>query len=172
MPVDIAEYDPAWQQSFAEQRNRLAILLHGWLAQPVEHVGSTAVPGMAAKPVVDMLAPVISLAQARPAVSSLTEDGWLYWPTDPNCSWRMWFLRPRPDARTHHLYLIQYEDPRLRELRAFRDALRADDVLRDRYAMLKRKQAEAFRNDREASTKAKTGFVDAVLRQVGIEPRR
>ena len=168
MPVDIVEYDPAWQQAFAEQRDRLAILLRGWLAEPVEHVGSTAVPGLAAKPIVDMLAPVISLAHARGAVSVLTDDGWLHWPTDPKRSWRMWFLRPRPDARTHHLYLIQYDDPHMRQLRAFRDALRADDALRDRYEALKRKQAKVFRNDREAYTKAKRHFIDDVLRQRGM----
>lgn len=167
MPVDIVEYDPAWQRSFAEQRDRMTILLRGWLAEPVEHVGSTAVPGLASKPVVDMLAPVTSLARARGAVAVLTEDGWLHWPTDPNSSWRMWFLRPRPDARTHHLYLIQYDDPHTRALRAFRDALRADDVLRDRYEALKRKQAKSFRDDREAYTNAKRHFIDDVLRQVG-----
>jgi GrpB-like predicted nucleotidyltransferase (UPF0157 family) len=53
MPVDVVDYDPAWQQEFTEQRDRLTILLHGWLAEPIEHVGSTAVPGLASKRVVD-----------------------------------------------------------------------------------------------------------------------
>jgi GrpB-like predicted nucleotidyltransferase (UPF0157 family) len=172
MPVDIVEYDPAWQQEFAEQRNRLMILLRGWLAEPVEHVGSTAVPGLASKPIVDILAPVTSLVEARGAVSILEEDGWFDWPTDPNRSWRFWFLRPQPDARTHHLYLIQYDDPHVRELRAFRDVLCANDVLRDRYEVLKRDLAKAFRDDREAYTKAKTRFIENGLRQSGIEPRR
>jgi GrpB-like predicted nucleotidyltransferase (UPF0157 family) len=172
MPVDIVEYDPAWQQEFAEQRDRLTILLRGWLAEPVEHVGSTAVPGLVSKPIVDILAPVTSLVEARGAVSILEEDGWLHWPTDPNRSWRLWFLRPQPDARTHHLYLIQYDDPHVRELRAFRDVLRANEALRDRYEALKRNLAKAFRDDREAYTKAKTRFIDNGLRQSGIEPHR
>ena len=71
MPVDVVEYDPAWPQEFAEQRDRLTILLRGWLAEPVEHVGSTAVPGLASKPIVDILAPVTSLTDARAAVSIL-----------------------------------------------------------------------------------------------------
>ena len=135
-------------------------------------VGSTAVPGLASKPIVDMLAPVTSLADARGAVSILEQDGWLHWPADPNRSWRLWFLRPQPDARTHHLYLIQYDDPHVRELRAFRDALRANDALRDRYEALKRSLAKAFRDDREAYTKAKADFIDNGLRQSGIEPHR
>ena len=111
MPVEVVEYDPAWQHEFTEQRDRLKILLRGWLCEPVEHVGSTAVPGLASKPIVDILAPVTSLTDARGAVSILQQDGWLHWPTDPNKSWRLWFLRPQPDARTHHLYLIQHDDP-------------------------------------------------------------
>jgi GrpB-like predicted nucleotidyltransferase (UPF0157 family) len=111
MPVDVVEYDPAWPQEFAEQRDSLTILLRGWLAEPVEHVGSTAVPGLASKPIVDILAPVTSLADGGGAVSNLDDDGWLHWPADPNRSWRLWFLRPQPDARTHHLYLIQYDHP-------------------------------------------------------------
>ncbi|WP_192725941.1 GrpB family protein [Mycobacterium sp. OAS707] len=135
-----------------------------WLAQPVEHVGSTAVPGRASKPIVDILAPITSLMDAQAAVPLLEEDGWRHWPSDPNGSWRSWFLRPRPEARTHHLYLIQYDHPRVAELRAFRDALRADGSLRDRYEALKRNLANEFRDDREAYTNAKAGFVADVLR--------
>jgi GrpB-like predicted nucleotidyltransferase (UPF0157 family) len=134
MPVDIGDYDPAWRREFAGQRDRLTILLREWLAEPVEHVGSTAVPGLASKPIVDVLAPVTSLVEAGGVVSILEEDGWLQWPTDPNRSWRFWFLRPQPDVRTHHLYLIQYDDPHVRELRAFRDVVCADGALRDRYS--------------------------------------
>lgn len=170
MPVDVVDYDSDWPREFAAQRDRLTILLRGQLAEPVEHVGSTAVPGLASKPIVDVLAPVTSLVEARGAVSVLEDDGWLYWPTDPNRSWRFWFLRPQPDARTHHLYLIQHDDPHVRDLRAFRDVLRADDALRDRYEMLKRSLAKAFRDDRRAYTRAKTRFIENGLRQSGIQP--
>ena len=71
MPVEVVGYDPTWQHEFAEQRDRLKILLRGWLCEPVEHVGSTAVPGLASKPIVDVLAPVTSLTDARGAVSIL-----------------------------------------------------------------------------------------------------
>jgi GrpB-like predicted nucleotidyltransferase (UPF0157 family) len=167
MPVDVIEYDPAWQLRFAEQRDRLIVLLGEWLAEPVEHVGSTAVPGLAAKPVVDILAPVTSHVDAHRAVPLLEEDGWLHWPADPNRSWRFWFLRPKPEVRTHHLYLIQYDDPHVQRLRAFRDVLRADDAVSRGYATLKRHLATAFRHDREAYTKAKARFIEDVLRPLG-----
>ena len=170
MPVTVVEYDPHWPSQFAKQRDQLAHLLGPWLAAPVEHVGSTSVPGLAAKPVIDILAPVIAQAEARGAVSVLENDGWLYWPADPNGCWRLWFLRPRPEARTHHLYLIQRDDPHVAELRAFRDALRANRGLRDQYGALKRRLANVFRDDREAYTRAKAHFIDRTLRAGGVDP--
>jgi GrpB-like predicted nucleotidyltransferase (UPF0157 family) len=168
MPVEIVEYDVTWRDSFDEQCDRLSIVLQRWLARPLEHVGSTSVSGMPAKPIIDILAPVRSLTEAQHAVSALEDDGWLHWPGDPCRSWRLWFLRPRPDARTHHLFLIQYDDPHGRELRAFRDSLRADDTLRDEYAMLKRQLANDFRDNRNAYTNAKADFVAKILRGAGI----
>ena len=171
MPVELVEYDPAWEREFAKQRDRLAIILDSWLAGPVEHVGSTAVPGLSSKPIIDILAPVVSLTVAREAVSVLEEDGWLGWPTDPNKSWRLWFLRPRADARTHHLYLVRHDDPHVRELRAFRDALRRDERLRNEYQTLKCRLAEVYHDDREAYTLAKASFIQNTLKQNGIEPQ-
>jgi GrpB-like predicted nucleotidyltransferase (UPF0157 family) len=68
--------------------------------------------------------------------------------------------------------LVQYDDPHVKELRAFRDILRVDDSLRTHYEALKCNLANEFRDDREAYTNAKAGFVKDVLRQRGIEPIR
>jgi ribosomal protein S18 acetylase RimI-like enzyme len=73
-------------------------------------------------------------------------------------------------ARTHHLYLIQHDDPHLRELIAFRDRLRTDGSARERYAELKHVLAQEYRTERDAYTAAKTSFVVKLLRQAGIEP--
>ncbi|HEX4060124.1 MAG TPA: GrpB family protein, partial [Streptosporangiaceae bacterium] len=100
-PVYLAEHDRAWPGMFAEQQARVNAILAPWLAAPIEHIGSTSVPGLPAKPVIDMLAPVRSLATAGEAVAPLTEDGWLFWPDDPCRDYRLWFLRPRPEERTH-----------------------------------------------------------------------
>jgi GrpB-like predicted nucleotidyltransferase (UPF0157 family) len=81
--VAVAGYDPGWADRFAEQRPLVAELLGPWLAGPVEHIGSTAVPGLRAKPVIDMLAPVSSLVSAQAAVPVLAAAGWLFWPDDP-----------------------------------------------------------------------------------------
>ena len=145
-------------------------MLRPWLAGPVEHVGSTAVPGLRAKPVIDMLAPVTSLAGAQAAVPVLAGAGWLFWPDDPCRHYRLWFLRPRPEARTHHLHLIEDRHPHAVALLVFRDALRADAGLCREYAGLKDRLARRHPGNRNAYSNAKGEFVARVLRQAGVEP--
>jgi GrpB-like predicted nucleotidyltransferase (UPF0157 family) len=169
-PVHVAEYDPAWPGRFAEQQGRAAALLAPWLAVPIEHIGSTSVPGLPAKPVIDMLAQVRSLAQAQDAVPPLQEDGWVFWPEDPCRHYRLWFLRPQPEARTHHLQVIERDHAQARALIAFRDALRADPGLRTGYASLKERLARQHRDNRNAYTNAKSEFIARVLRTTGIDP--
>jgi GrpB-like predicted nucleotidyltransferase (UPF0157 family) len=168
--VEIEPYDPAWPDRFADQVGRVSALLGPWLAAPVEHIGATSVPDLPAKPVIDMLAPIRSLDAAQTAVGVLEADGWLFWPDDPCRRYRLWFLRPRPQARTHHLHVIEHGHQQARALLAFRDALRDDVGLRREYAELKRRLAEAHRDNRNAYTNAKAGFVERVLRQAGIQP--
>ncbi|MCM3923274.1 GrpB family protein [Frankia sp. AiPs1] len=169
-PVELAAHDPGWAGRFVEQRDRVGDILGDLLAGAVEHVGSTAVADLPAKPVVDLLAPVHDLDAARGAVAALAGDGWLYWPQDPAGHYRLWFLRPHPAARTHHLHVIAHDDPQARALLAFRDALRADADLRGRYARLKRRLGEAYRDNRNAYTNAKGAFVEEALRGVGVDP--
>jgi GrpB-like predicted nucleotidyltransferase (UPF0157 family) len=168
-PVVLVDYDPVWSDRFLEQACCLTAILQPWLAAPVEHVGSTAVPGLRAKPVVDILAPVVSLARAQAAIAALTADGWLFWPDDPNREHRLWFLRPRPEARTHHLHVIEHGHPAAHAERAFRDALRSDPALRDAYAALKDRLAARHRTDRNAYTEAKSDFIRAVLHASGAD---
>jgi GrpB-like predicted nucleotidyltransferase (UPF0157 family) len=167
--VEIVEYDPVWPDRFADQRNRVTAVLGPWLASPVEHIGSTSVPGLSAKPVIDMLAQVRSLEEAQDAVA-LEADGWLFWPEDPCRDYRLWFLRPRPEARTHHLHVIEGDHLHAQALLAFRDALRADPSLCRDYAQLKIDLAHQHGDNRNAYSNAKSDFVERVLRGVGIEP--
>jgi GrpB-like predicted nucleotidyltransferase (UPF0157 family) len=168
--VYLTQYNQAWPDLFADQQARATAILAPWLAAPIEHIGSTSVPGLPAKPVIDMLAPVRSLTDAQDAVTPLTEDGWLFWPDDPCRHYRLWFLRPRPDARTHHLHLIEDDDPHARALIAFRDILRADSGLRTEYADLKEGLARQHSQNRNAYTNAKSAFVARVLHAVGVDP--
>ncbi len=167
--VQIVAYDPGWPDRFAEQSSQVAELLGPWLAGPVVHIGSTAVPGLPAKPVIDMLAPVGSLGDAQLAVPVLAEADWLFWPDDPGRPYRLWFLRPSPEARTHHLQVIEDGHPHAVALLAFRDALRADAALRGEYASLKKRLAGQHPDNRNAYTNAKADFVRQALRRTGTE---
>ncbi len=161
-PVVIEPYDPSWPQRFAAASGTLNTVLRPWLAGQVAHIGSTAVPGLAAKPVIDILAPVRAVREASAAIPLLEADGWLLWRDDPD-GYRLWFLTPSPEHRTHHLQLIAVDAPQARTLLAFRDALRADDALAADYAALKFRLAAAHRADRDAYTEAKSQFVQRVL---------
>lgn len=164
--LTIADHDPAWADRFAEQQIAVEDLLRPWLTGPVEHIGSTAVPGLRA----DMLAPVGSLGAARAALPVLADAGWLLWPEDPCGHYRLWLLRPRPETRTHHLQVAEDGRPHARELLAFRDALRADDGLRREYAGLKERLAARHPDNRNAYTNAKGSFIRRALLQTGIDP--
>jgi GrpB-like predicted nucleotidyltransferase (UPF0157 family) len=135
--LKVVDPDPAWADRFAEQQMVVEDLLRPWLTGPVEQIGSTAVPGLRAKPVIDMLAPVGSLAEARAAVPVLADAGWLFWPEDPCGLYRLWLLRPLPEARTHHLQVVEGGHSHARALLAFRDVLRAAAGLCREYARLK-----------------------------------
>ena len=166
--IELTAYDPTWPVRFAEQQTRLAALLRPWLAGEIEHVGSTSVRGFRSKPIVDILAPVQSLAASRAAIPVLEKDGWLFWLDDPNYNYRLWFLRPSPSARTHHLQVIQHDHPNLRALTVFRDALRQDRPLRKAYSSLKEDLARKHQSDRNAYSNAKTEFVQSVLETAGV----
>ena len=135
-----------------------------------KHIGSTSVPGLRSKPIVDILAPVQSLAASRAATPILEEDGWLYWPDDPNQDYRLWFLRPNPTARSHHLQIIQHDHPSSRALIVFRDVLRRDVMARTAYSALKADLANKHQSDRNAYSNAKTEFVQAILEAEGVSP--
>lgn len=160
-PIEIVPYDGSWLARFADEREELMKVLRPWLRGPIEHVGSTAVPGMAAKPVIDIMAGVETLEASRAAIPRLEASGYCYAPYKAEVE--HWFCKPSPALRTHHLHLVPVHSPRWADCLRFRDALRADAELARAYAALKLDLAGRFRNDREAYTEAKAPFIGAVL---------
>ena len=127
----------------------------------IHHVGSTAVPGLAAKPVIDILIGVRDLEGSRACFEKLERLGYVYFPY--RAGEMHWFCKPGPARRTHHLHLIPTDSARFKAELRFRDRLRANPDLAREYATLKRELAERFTADREAYTEAKGGFVERVL---------
>jgi GrpB-like predicted nucleotidyltransferase (UPF0157 family) len=169
--IFIVEYNPRWLLMFQEEAARVYRVLEQDLIICIEHIGSTAVQNLAAKPIIDILVVVRSLEQAKQiAVSPLEELGYAYWSDNPD-SQRMFFVKGLPprSPRTHHIHIIESESI-LQERLLFRDYLRKhpDEALR--YAELKRHLARKFATDREAYTNGKTDYVQFVLQQVRQEP--
>ena len=156
--VEIVPYDPAWPQRFEAERSRLIVLLPE--LTDVEHFGSTAVPGLCAKPVIDILAIVASMDAADRLLPKLCENGYVASPefnaTLPN---RRWLMRYAAGRRTHHLHLVLPNSCQWNQSLRFRDMLRRDPKLADEYAELKRALAKSHPADREAYTSAKGDFI-------------
>jgi GrpB-like predicted nucleotidyltransferase (UPF0157 family) len=169
--VVIVEYNPCWSLMFEEEAAQIADVLSKNLVVSIEHIGSTAIPGLSAKPIIDLLISVHSLAEAKQAaVSPLAELGYAYWFDNPDPQ-RMFFVKgiPPNSPRTHHIHMIE-SDSILRERLLFRDYLREHPEEAFRYAELKRYLAQQFSTDREAYTKGKTEFVQSILQKVRQEP--
>ena len=163
--VRLAPYSDAWLSIFVAERDRLLKLFPQLLQ--VEHFGSTAIPGMPAKPIIDILAGVESMAVAEALVEPVLACGYTtsaeFNATLPD---RRWFMRSAAGRRTHHLHVVVCRGRQWEERLRFRDILRSDADLAQQYAELKSHLAVKHRNDREAYTEAKYRFVASVLAAV------
>jgi GrpB-like predicted nucleotidyltransferase (UPF0157 family) len=159
-PIKIVGYDHAWQASYVAERERLASLLPG---VPIHHIGSTAVRGLAAKPVIDMIALVDELDASA---TELVRRAGYQLPArfNANLDHRRFLCYPTLSHRTHHLHLVDTREGIENCLR-FRDHLRSDPELAAEYATLKRALASRFQADRLAYTQAKGTFIRNATRQ-------
>jgi GrpB-like predicted nucleotidyltransferase (UPF0157 family) len=171
--ISVVPYDPCWLELFRQERDHLIACLPKGLVRRVEHFGSTAVPGLAAKPIVDILVEVTSLKAARTIIAPLLEaQGYDYFwrPTSGDAvpPWYAWFIkRNEYGIRTHHIHMVtrrrsfQVHWDRL----LFRDYLIAHPQTAREYERLKAQLESAYPNDRVAYTAGKTEFIAAVMMQ-------
>jgi GrpB-like predicted nucleotidyltransferase (UPF0157 family) len=161
--VGLHEYDPGWPGAFAAERERLLALLPGAFVE-IQHIGSTAVPALAAKPIIDILAGVPSMAAAGVLTEQICKCGYTTSAEfNATLHGRLWFMRWANGHRTHHLHVVAHAGQVWREHVNFRDALRSRPELAARYAELKAELAQKYSTDREAYTDAKDEFVCSVL---------
>jgi GrpB-like predicted nucleotidyltransferase (UPF0157 family) len=161
-PIRLTSYELDWPARFESERATLEEAIGTWATGGIHHVGSTAVPGLEAKPIVDILVGVDSLEAAQPCFAPLAQLGYLYAPY--RADEMHWFCKPHPSHRTHHLHLVPTGSKRFRDELAFRDRLRASPEAAGEYAALKRDLAARYADDREAYTDAKADFIGRILR--------
>lgn len=168
-PLVVADYNDAWPHDFEEIAKPVRAAMAG-VAAEVEHVGSTSVPGLAAKPIVDIDVVVAAQEDVPEAIERLRSLGYVY-QGDKGIRGREAFLWP-PAARPHHLYVVVCGNEPHRNHVDFRDRLRGDPQLAAEYAALKKTLAARHADDPLAYQDGKTEFVTRVLDQAGGHGRR
>lgn len=162
----MSPYDPSWPKAFANERDRIEPVLGPWLVRPIEHIGSTSIPGMPAKAIIDMVAVIGAIGDVRGAVGSLSMLGWLEAPEPGDDQLRRRsFCTPSIADRTYHLHVVEEASDQWRGLLAFRDYLRAHPGLASGYAALKGELAMIHGSDpnrREPYRRGKSAFIQEV----------
>jgi GrpB-like predicted nucleotidyltransferase (UPF0157 family) len=168
--IVIYDYDPSWPMKFAEERDRLLNAVGSELVT-IEHVGSTAVPGLAAKPIIDLLLGVRSLPESRRTLPGpLIDLGYRHM-----VEYEAWlpgellFRRGMPGPWTHHVHVVEPQTERWEECVAIRDYLRRHEDVSAAYGQLKKALAVVFDDDIAGFREGKRPFLEAVMTRARLE---
>ncbi|MDP9491962.1 MAG: GrpB family protein [Actinomycetota bacterium] len=165
--VELVEHDPSWAELFEAEKSRIGAIFDG-RAVGIEHVGSTSVPDLCAKPIVDVLVGLRDLELSDEQVAAMEQLGYHYL-GEHGLAGRLFF---RKEPRTHHVHVVEHGGDHWERQLIFRDALRSDSEERQRYDEFKRKLA-AEGHPREVYTELKTPFirdVEARAKARGVRP--
>lgn len=168
-PVVIVDYDPHWPVLYEQEKGRIVSAI-GPKVLAIEHVGSSAVPGLGAKPIIDIMVAVRRLSDAEECIESLLSIGYEYVPEyNEIIPERRYFHKGPAEARTHHLHMVELTSEFWERHLLFRDFLRRRPQEAKRYWELKKELAERFRSDREAYTEAKSAFIESAVARARAE---
>ena len=147
-PIRMVAHDPKWTTSYEEQARRLEAALEPWLAEPLQHIGSTAVPGLVAKPIIDMVGVVADIGPAQEMTDRLSMLNWRACPERTDAPQRkLSYCTPSIARRTHHLHVVEQTSTGWRGWIAFRDYLRANPQIAAEYGALKSRLAAIHGSD-------------------------
>jgi GrpB-like predicted nucleotidyltransferase (UPF0157 family) len=161
--VVVSPYSTAWPKLFGDVREELLAAVAP-IVVTVEHIGSTSVPGLAAKPVIDVLLGADSLMAIELKIASLRGLGYEYVPKyEREIPMRRYFVKSAESSLRLHVHAVEIGSRLWLEHLAFRDALRDDAALCAQYQSLKLRLADEFANDKSAYTAAKGPFIQSVI---------
>lgn len=164
-PITIVEYDPEWPEQYAAEETRIREAVGEHVAS-VEHVGSTSVPGLGAKPIIDVMVGVETLADAEACIEPLERLGYDYCPEfEEAMPQRRYFRKTTPEVHTHHLHVVETTSEFWERHLLFRDYLRDHADVAQQYEDLKRELAEKHRHDVASYGAAKTSFIEEIEEQ-------
>ena len=160
--VALSPYSPLWPAVFDVEKQALQRILGD--AVVIEHVGSTAVPGLGAKPVIDIMVGTPDIVIVERRIPDLVAAGWRYVPEfEKAVPERRYLTNYDSTPGKFHLHAVPFGGPFWKRMIAFRDALRGNEELAQQYWRLKQRLAARFPNDRVAYAEAKTDFIRAAL---------
>ncbi len=166
--IEIVDYDPRWPERFDLEKRAIRHALGYFAGLRIEHFGSTSVPGLAAKPSLDILVGVSSKQDWPRMIQPLAVLGYVQVPGAFDDAIRWFFVKGLPpygEKRTHHLHVCELESEEWKRELAFRDYLRGYPIDAMKYEALKRELAAKFATDREAYTEAKSEFIKEILKK-------
>jgi len=159
--VELRAYDPRWADLGDAERRKVTTVLQE-LAKDVQHVGSTAIPGLASKPILDIAVALRPDADGGEIRRRMTQAGYDY-QGDQGPDGGLLFVRSKDGVRTVHVHMVDENDPEWDRYLVFRDYLRKRPDRRSEYEELKRRLAASFPTDRDAYTNGKGRFVKETL---------
>lgn len=160
--IHIAPADLAWAVAYAEEEQRLRAGI-GHMIIDIQHIGSTAIPGLDAKPIIDIAIAIASPQIVNGCRPPLLDLGYQDRGDGGSDGGYLFVKESRPDLRTHHLHIVTLDDPQWANYLRFRDRLRADDTLREAYSALEHQLQDDFAGNRRGYTAAKDPFIQEVL---------
>ena len=166
--VKLAHYSTEWREWFVRERRRLRRAFPAGRAR-IEHIGSTAIPGLDAKPVIDIAIAVPSLRRLRSNVAAMESLNYVY-KGEYGLPGRHFFVRG--DPVTHHLHLVERRSPHWTRWIVFRDYLLSHPAMVREYRDFKRELARKFKNDRTVYTKSKTPFIERILALAALDAKK
>lgn len=167
--IVIEPYNPVWPALATAEINAIKALIGDLPCVAIEHIGSTAVPGLASKPIIDILIAVKSLKDTQQWIKMLEWLGYIFWDDYPNNDHLRFFkgMPPYGMKRTHHVHIVEENNDTFDQRILFRDGLRRDKKKRFEYETLKLKLSQSFSDDREGYTDLKGHFIEKVLQDLG-----
>jgi len=164
--VKLILYHKQWKVAFEREKKKL--LAHvGDMVVDIQHVGSTAIPGLHAKPIIDMSAGLRRLKDVKKLVKPLDEMGYHFYRKFRR---QVLFAKGPDKKRTHYLHVMKYNGSKWKSDLLFRDFLRTHPSKTKAYAHLKQRLAKQYPNDREQYTAGKKSFIEAVKKLAGNRP--
>jgi len=165
--VKVVNYDPIWPKEYEKEKQLLVTALSDNI-QAIEHIGSTAVPELSAKPIIDILIGVSSFEKLPVFIDLLQKLGYEYMP-DRMFNDRKFFPKGSQECRTHHISVVTFKDREqwIKPL-AFRDYLRTHERERNEYGQLKAELAKKYADDRYTYTKQKEEFIQSIIDSIDL----